>query len=156
VVMAKKLSIRIRASLQRCRNRRRNNCAFRRWGQESENARKFFSVFPVLSTKKFGPPQFVHNRAWIFCCGVFVPGAKYRQCKREMSWALGIAVERAFPAVLEGELPEGFLKMRHRALGIPWRCGLLVSPPALEGLSRQLEQSLRVTGMRAQVRRSGT
>jgi hypothetical protein len=42
-------------------------------------------VFPVLSTKKFRPAQFVHNRASIFHCGDFLLRAQYRQCKREMS-----------------------------------------------------------------------
>ena len=57
-----------------------------RWVSTSiSDSTEFFSVFPVLSTKKFGPPQFVHNRARIFCCGGFAFDAKYRQCKREMS-----------------------------------------------------------------------
>jgi hypothetical protein len=41
--------------------------------------------FPSLSTKKFGPPQFLHKQEPISCCGRGNPGAKYQQCKREMS-----------------------------------------------------------------------
>jgi hypothetical protein len=48
-------------------------------------AKRLFPFFPVVSTKKFRPPQFVHNLASIFHCGDLLLEAQYRHCKREMS-----------------------------------------------------------------------
>jgi hypothetical protein len=38
---------------------------------------RFFLSFPLLSTEKFGPAQFLHNLQRFFCCGGFDAQALY-------------------------------------------------------------------------------
>jgi len=97
----------------------------------------FLLSFPALSTRSFHPAQLLHNGELVFSCGRFPLRAKCSHSKREMFWApcQSIVADQWFPAVLEGELPEGFPErvwrvMDARALRPPQK----VLPTA--GLSR--------------------
>jgi len=54
--------------------------------QGPENPRfRLFEIFPKLSTKNCGPPQFSHKLTLVFCCDLQHIAAEYRKCMRVMS-----------------------------------------------------------------------